>query len=230
MKTTRSTKRSFRPSVEALESRLVPTTVVFRTSGVLDIIGTNNADTITVRQSGNFISIDGIAGTYNTTDVNNIEINGFDGNDTINLNTGGFAPSSNGGFTWVSQAVTVPTTIHGGKGNDTIHGGAGADKIFGEADNDTLFGNDGGDTLEGGAGTDTLQGGNGDDVYVFSGSTLGTDTITDSDGTRDRLDFSEFGGGVELDLALTTNQTVRANHLVLRLLSGTAIEDVYGTL
>ena len=215
--------------MEALETRMVPTTAAL-SSGILNILGTNNADTITVRQQNNVISIDGVASTFNTTEVQSIVIRGLDGADTINLNTGGFAPSSNGRFTWVSQAVTVPTTIHGGKGNDTIHGGAGADKIFGEADNDTLFGNDGGDTLEGGAGTDTLQGGNGDDVYVFSGSTLGTDTITDSDGTRDRLDFSEFGGGVELDLALTTNQTVRANHLVLRLLSGTAIEDVYGTL
>ncbi|MSR33169.1 MAG: hypothetical protein EXR99_16925, partial [Gemmataceae bacterium] len=114
---------------------------------------------MTVRQQNNVISINGVASTFNNTDVKSIVINGQDGADTINLNIAtpaihlpaGF---SNGKFhkaqySPASQAVTVPTTIYGGKGDDTIHGGAGIDIIYGGGQNDKLFGYQGDDKLYG---------------------------------------------------------------------------------
>src|SRR5262249_40482688 len=54
-------------------------------SGTLYVRGTNNADTINLRQINSAITIDGLSGSFNTADVQNIVIRSFGGNDTINL-------------------------------------------------------------------------------------------------------------------------------------------------
>ncbi|HBH53450.1 MAG TPA: hypothetical protein DDY91_16315, partial [Planctomycetaceae bacterium] len=70
-------------------------------------------------------------------------------------------------------------------------GGSLGDALIGNALANTLTGNGGNDTLNGGAGNDSLTGGLGDDTYVFAAnSALGTDTLNESAGGIDTLDFS----------------------------------------
>ncbi len=64
---------------------------------------------------------------------------------------------------------------------DHLYGGGGDDSIDGKSGDDYLEGNIGNDTLDGGAGNDKLLGGAGTDTYQFTG-TIGSDTVTDSDG------------------------------------------------
>ncbi|NES43863.1 calcium-binding protein [Moorena sp. SIO2C4] len=109
-------------------------------------------------------------------DVEQFEINGLAGNDTLTVNDlsgtdaqlvvfdGGEGDDSLDG----SKAV-LPLVAIGGNGNDTLIGGAGDDLLRGDAGNDYLVGGDGDDNLLGDAGDDTLIGGNGNDNLVGGG-------------------------------------------------------------
>lgn len=91
--------------------------------------------------------------------------------------------------------------LHGNRGNDAITGDEGNDNIFGFLDDDTLeggtgddsiFGGSGNDVLVGEDGDDTVTGGLGEDTFVFYFSDIGTDIVTDFDGTEDILVFVGF--------------------------------------
>ncbi|NEQ80117.1 MAG: calcium-binding protein [Moorea sp. SIO2I5] len=109
--------------------------------------------------------------TLNVDDVEQFEINGLAGNDTLTVNdlsgtdaqlvvfNGGEGDDSLDG----SKAV-LPLVGIGGNGDDTLIGGAGDDILRGNAGNDYLVGGDGDDFLVGDAGDDTLIGGNGNDT------------------------------------------------------------------
>ncbi len=93
-------------------------------------------------------------------------------------------------------------TISGGDGDDALFGDGGADTIDGGAGADTLIGGSGGDTLNGGAGddrivggtgNDTLTGGDGSDIFAVPYEYHGTDTITDWDPDRDKIDLRGSG-------------------------------------
>ena len=99
------------------------------------------------------------------------------------------------------RSVKNIENVIGGSGNDELTGddranqltgGFGNDILDGGAGNDTLNGGAGNDTLDGGAGDDVLFGGDGDDVYLITpvGVSGGTDTVTDSGGTADKLVFA----------------------------------------
>ncbi|MFD0851014.1 calcium-binding protein [Actinomadura adrarensis] len=77
----------------------------------------------------------------------------------------------------ISEAITINTTLQGGRDNDTVHGGGGRDTLtnVGMADgNDTLVGRAGNDVIRGGLGADQLDGGPGNDE-LRGGS--GNDTL-----------------------------------------------------
>lgn len=109
------------------------------------------------------------------------------GNDTIDAGIGNDYAEAGGGNDLVYGGAGLDT-LYGGDGNDTIDGGADADTIYGGAGNDSilggtgddlLFGDGGNDTLVAGGGNDTLTGGAGDDLFVISGPSTNTVTITD---------------------------------------------------
>ena len=170
------------------------------------------------------------------------EIDAGDGHDVV-LGGGGDDDLSGGsGNDWI-MAGSGDDTVRGGEGNDFILGGSGDDKLFGGAGGDEVLGGSGNDTIDGGAGNDivagdggddtvsggagddlvygglgddTLAGGSGADTFVL-GSGEGHDTITDFDGSSDRiqifahcgaLDFSQLtfvaledGSGTVIDLS-----------------------------
>ncbi|MEI8318970.1 MAG: hypothetical protein WCH79_13585, partial [Planctomycetia bacterium] len=145
-------------------------------------------------------------------------------------------------------------TFTDGAGNDTFDGGAGTDTVVASADVDftltaTTLTGIGSDTLAGiegvnltaGSGANTftvnawtgsalLAGGAGRDTYVFTGSESAIVTIVEAGNVdADTLDVSGLlNGGVNLDLAATTSQTLVAG-LTVTLSSATGIENVIGT-
>src|SRR5688500_6566639 len=119
---------------EQLESRRLMS--VSLSGGVLTLTGNNAAQTMRVDVSGtNLVASDGL-GTVRTaavSAVNSIVVNALGGNDRV----------------LVSSAVTRPTALDGGAGNDTVQGGNGRDNITGGPGDDTLRGQAGNDTIQG---------------------------------------------------------------------------------
>lgn len=100
------------------------------------------------------------------------------------------------GNIWTSSdlwAIVNATTegddvIHGYEIADELIGLSGDDEVLGHGGDDTLDGGSGNDYLAGGIGNDTLIGGDGDDIYIYSS---GADTIDNSGGGIDRLEFTD---------------------------------------
>jgi Ca2+-binding RTX toxin-like protein len=130
-----------------------------------------------------------------------------------------------------TQVVNANLSLILGADNtfENATGGSLADALIGNALANTLTGNGGNDTLNGGAGNDTQVGGLGDDTYVFAAnSALGTDTLNESAGGIDTLDFSgTTATAVTVNLGNAASQVVNANlSLVLGL--ATAFENATG--
>ncbi|MBL8793457.1 MAG: hypothetical protein JNM56_06115 [Planctomycetia bacterium] len=149
-----ASRPTFKPRVESLEQREVPTTglVGLRPldpalhNGVLTVLGNDAANTIDIRLVNNRIVV--LGESFAASQVKSIVVDGQGGDD----------------FIQIDEAITKPTYLFGGAGKDTIRGGGGADRIFGGPGNDRLYGRGGNDQLLGGAGNDWLDGGAGNDL------------------------------------------------------------------
>jgi Ca2+-binding RTX toxin-like protein len=161
-------------AVEPLEGRdLLAASLA---GGVLTVTGTQHNDTIRVSRNGGTIWVEesydagGFGGTgvssYVASQVSKVVINGYDGNDSLNM-----------------HGVSAAGEISGGRGNDSLYGGLLADKVYGGENNDLIYGNEGNDTLDGWLGNDSLYGYTGDDV-LYGGE--GNDSLKGNDG-RDVL-------------------------------------------
>jgi Ca2+-binding RTX toxin-like protein len=163
------------------------------------------------------------------------------GTDTLDELAGGldtldFATSTTLGVTVnlgvaTTQVVNANLSLILGADNtfENATGGALGDVLIGNALANTLTGNAGNDTLTGGAGNDTQVGGLGDDTYLFAAnSALGTDTLNESVGGTDTLDFSgTTSTAVTVNLGNAASQVVNSNlSLVLGL--ATAFENAIG--
>ena len=141
----------------------------------------------------------------------------------------------------------IDISMLGGTGRDsliesggkevTMRGGADADSLVSSGGTQITLGGDEGDdqiTVKDSV-DDTVAGGTGSDTVVLAGSSLGTVIIDEVAGpspdlSRDTLDFSGFiGGPINLNLAVTTPQTVTPGHLTLILTDAAGIENVIGT-
>ena len=181
----RTTRPTRKLTFDALEAREVPATAVL-TDGSLLITGTDNADTITVRQTATAITVSGVTGSFPRASVTTVRINALGGDDTIKLDVAG-------------AAVTKPAVIRAGSGDDVINGGLGADYIDGESGNDHIFGAAGADKIAGDTGADVLSGGDGNDLIAGG---AGNDVINGGNGT-DRMwggeGFDVIAGGAGHD-------------------------------
>jgi Ca2+-binding RTX toxin-like protein len=103
------------------------------------------------------------------------------------------------------------------------------ENVIGGARSDWLTGNDLDNVLTGGGGDDTLIGGLGNDTYDFdTDNALGNDTINESGGGVDTLNFSDTTTlAVAVNLGTGAAQYVNTN-LTLTLLAGNTIENVNG--
>ena len=169
----RVSRRSQQPkrtasAAEMLEVRQVPAAVTATFSaGVLNIQGTGIADTITVQEAGNQLSVAGVKIKVGSSQVDRVDaaqvmritINGLGGNDTIRLVGAGASGTQDIAISAVIDGGTGNDSITGGIGNDSITGGLGNDVLNGGGGNDRLSGLDGNDQLNGEAGEDMLEGG-----------------------------------------------------------------------
>jgi ELWxxDGT repeat protein len=150
---------------------------------------------------------------------------------SVNLSLGQITPQTvvAGNLSLTLNAVDVFEHATGGSLADVLVGNTLANRLSGLSGNDSLKGGDADDTLVGGAGNDSLTGGSGNDAYGFNADTpLGTDTLDETGGGFDLLDFTETTTlGLSVDLAVAGTQVVNAN-LALVLGSGATIEHVFG--
>jgi hypothetical protein len=107
-------KAPFRPSVEALEARCVPTTA--RLSGdVLAIAAPHGPDHIGVRLAGASIKVSGVARAFNARTVGMLAINVKRGNDVITID----------------PRLTMPVVVTTGPGRDRVVAGGGPVTLLG---------------------------------------------------------------------------------------------------
>jgi Ca2+-binding RTX toxin-like protein len=142
-------------------------------NGVLQVTGGIDADTIDVwiRNGDQVRAVrNGVIKNYPLSAIKEVQLLGFDGNDSLSVNT-----------------RNIPAYAVGGAGNDTILGGDEPDNFVGGGGKDVLDSGGGNDRLDGGNGNDKLLGGLGDDRLIGND---GNDVLIGGDG-RD-----EFFGGL----------------------------------
>ena len=162
------------------------------------IDGTDEADDILVSQNGGNLEVSANQTCYETfllQDINRVVINGFDGDDTINVDAAVDTLIDGGSGNDDITGSSLSNEIAGGTGDDIIVGGPQRDVINGDNGADMIFGSDGNDELFGDGGDDMVSGGNGSDIG--SGGT-GNDMIMGGNGDDDLLgggdDDMMFGG------------------------------------
>jgi Ca2+-binding RTX toxin-like protein len=138
------------------------------------------------------ISVDAIQLQTNPLDdtQQDLAIGGTIGNDTLVVQSGGYAGaiavslngSSLGSFVptgrilgfgqagdddlQIAGSINLAAWLYGGMGNDRLKGGSGDDLLVGEAGDDLLVGNNGRDLLIGGLGSDRIVGNADDDILI----------------------------------------------------------------
>jgi hypothetical protein len=129
--------RSFKPTFECLEPRnMMSASASILTGGVLNITGTNNADTIAVHLRKNLFTIDGISTSFDASKIKSITVNGLNGNDLVRLDTlSGYTP------------INVPVTVKSGAGTVDVRGIDGRDVFFSGLGNSLVYNAQGVGTL-----------------------------------------------------------------------------------
>jgi hypothetical protein len=107
-------KSTYRPSIESLEDRSVPTTAGL-SGGILNVIGTARSDAITVSLAGANLKVSGVKRSFHASAVHAIVINGGGGNHFIDIDA----------------RLTTPVVVLCGAGNDVILGDAGNNTVIG---------------------------------------------------------------------------------------------------
>jgi ELWxxDGT repeat protein/VCBS repeat-containing protein len=124
--------------------------------GVLEIVGTQQRDVLTIGQSRGKVQI---AGTLGGARISQAFALGSVARIAADLGAGNDSLTAGG-------AVRVPLLINGGAGNDALTAGNGPAVLLGGDGNDVLRGGGGRDVLIGGAGADQVSGGGGSDLVI----------------------------------------------------------------
>jgi Ca2+-binding RTX toxin-like protein len=123
---------------------------------------------------------DDIVRTIGTFTVNQVQLDGGDGNDLLTGSTGNEVLFGRAGNDKL-QGGAGRDELYGGDGIDQLFGGAGCDVLYGEAGADSLFGEADTDALFGGPDNDILSAGAGIFGDVMHGDD-GNDTLLGGDG------------------------------------------------
>jgi Ca2+-binding RTX toxin-like protein len=201
-----------------------------------DLLDGGNGNDILTGQAGND-TLTGAAGTDVLSGGTGNDVYRFDadnalGSDTVNEVTSGGTDRLDFSAT-TTRAVSVSlanTAAQVVNANLTLTlSSTLIDNVTGGALGDTLVGNALNNVLEGGGGNDTLIGAAGNDTYRFdTDNALGSDTINETGGGSDTLDFSATTTrGVNVNLAAAAAQVVNAG-LTLTLSSGNTMENALG--
>jgi Ca2+-binding RTX toxin-like protein len=174
-------------------------------NGVLTVTGDENDNQFSFSRNNRFLEVietisgqDNLVATFPFSEVKQIMAYGNDGDDLI-----------------VVGPKNIPSTLIGGRGNDTLSGSAADDLIDGGRGDDFLSGGSGVDSLSGGRGdgNDTVNGGPGRDTLTGGG---GDDTRQISVDTDDAVDLFEHFDDLGLD---HLPFTIRAEELSTRIRS-----------
>jgi uncharacterized protein (TIGR03118 family) len=177
------------------------------TNGDLIITGSRDNDHIDVKLDKKEQQIDVTAngklvGSFDVTQVGTIRVNGFSGDDHIQ----------------VSNRLDVTTILDGGAGKDLLNGGGGSNVLIGGPGSDVLMGQGSRDILIGGTGRDILLGRGSDDLLIGGSTNYDSDpaallqildewTSTDSYALRvDKL-RNGTGGVPKLDATTVTDDS-----------------------
>lgn len=166
-----------------------------------------------------------------TTYANKLDFSGFTGGG-VTIDIGSTVQHQPiGGSTSITLSNGSAFAIVIGSGaNDSITGNSRANHLEGGDGADLLSGLAADDTLIGAAGNDTLVGGGGNDRFVFSGSDLGSDSITEvNDLDADTLDFAQFGGPVVINFGSTASMQPIGGSTSITLSHGRGIEHAIGS-
>jgi Ca2+-binding RTX toxin-like protein len=180
------------------------------TTGVV-ISGVDGNDTITGGDGiDNLIggagadSLHGGAGNdYLFIDAQDVIVDGGAGTDTAFIHWG----QANGSITLDMAQSSIEVFV--GDATSTVGDyvfmtGSTAVSITTGSGNDTLIGGSGNDSLSGGQGVDAMTGNGGDDTYVFY-RTGGQDTVQDSSGASDKMQFTASINPLDLILERNAN-------------------------
>jgi hypothetical protein len=131
-------------------------------NGTLYVIGTEDADHVTINQQGDgtyVVHANFLAGNrlVSGAGVTNIVVVLCDGDDHFSM----------------AGSISTPALIDGGEGNDQLNGGNGRNVILGGPGDDVLIGGSDKDLLIGGTGADRIIGNKGNDALV--GATTSAD-------------------------------------------------------
>jgi hypothetical protein len=153
----------YRPTLELLEQRDLPTTAVL-SGGYLYITSNTSHAFITVAQNNGRLSVAGTSisvgsakvGSVSTSQVKQVVVYAYGGGDVINLR-----PSA-------ATTVTVGSYIYLGRGYNQAFGGSGSNYIVADSSgHNTLNGYTNTDYLAAGSPTDTLNGGSGFNWFYY---------------------------------------------------------------
>jgi Ca2+-binding RTX toxin-like protein len=140
---------------------------------VLQVVGTNGADHVTINEQGNgkikvhagFLNDQGGHRTFSMAGLDYVEVALLGGDDKATISGG----------------VSIPSVVDGGKGNDDLKGGGAGAVLIGGLGNDRLNGGGRHSILIGSAGSDDLNGGGKDDILI------GGRTLYDSGADENKL-------------------------------------------
>jgi hemolysin type calcium-binding protein len=183
--------------------------------------GTGADDTIGIARNGAAVAtFTPASGPLNLTAVENLDVRGLGGADTI--------AASNG------IGTLTQLTLDGAAGDDTLRGGDGNDVLLAGSGDDLVDGNIGADSAQLGGGADTFQwdpgdgndsveGQGGSDVLAFNGSNAPEQIDVSANGPRVRL--TRNVGAITMDVD-------GIERLALRALAGSdtiTVDDLAGT-
>jgi hypothetical protein len=212
--------------------------------GTLYVKGSNRAEAVALRlKAGDPTRVQVDVGDDGSADfsfarsrVSAINVRMGGGDDSVRVD------DANGSFT-----DSIPTTIAGGRGDDTLNGGLGAETFRGGKGNDTVVGGKGNDTAylgrgddafvwNNGDGSDVIEGQRGQDTMVFNGAAVAEDVTISANGGR--LRFFRVQGNVTMDTddveTVDFNALGGSDNVTVNDLTGTDVRqtnlDLAGTL